>query len=223
MSMAELLRTLAPDRITRSVWVVVDPRDAVTGARVTAPLDVRLRRLEARPIFARSGVYCFTDLSVPAAKYIVDVEPRAEAAAAYFRAEREFTLKVPGGATPPLDRNAVTVELLPRPAYPFGDRVSTARGRLVRRSNGAPIADAAIDLVRTGDPTLRRGRTDERGDFVVALPPEPAGDGSAVATATKLAFRLEFTVPGHPPHRTAEQQVDEGRAVSLGLVPFPTL
>ena len=219
--MADVRRALEPDRITRSVWVVVDPRDAVTGTRVTLPLDVRIRRVEARPIFARSGVYCFTDLNVPAAKYVVDVEPGATAAAAYFAAEREFTLKVPGGATPPLDRNPVTVELLPRPGYPFGDRVSTARGRLVRLSSGAAVGGAAIDLVRTGEPTLRRGRTDERGDFVVALPPEPAG--SAATTPAKLAFRLEFTVPGHPPHRTAEQQVDEGRALSLGLVPFPTL
>ena len=221
--MADALRALAPDRITRSVWVVVDPRDAVTGARVTAPLDVRLRRIEARPIFARSGVYCFTDLNVPAAKYTVEVEPGPAAASAYFPAAREFTLKVPGGATPPLDRNLVSVELLPRPAYPFGDRVTTARGRLVRRSSGAAIAAAAIDLVRTGAPTLRRGRTDERGDFVVALPPEPAGDGSAATTSAPLAFRLEFTVPGQPPHRTAEQQVDEGGAASLGLVQFPTL
>jgi hypothetical protein len=223
MSMAELLRALEPDRLTRAVWVVVDPRDAVTGARVTLPLEVRLRRVDARPIFARSGVYCFTDLNLPAATYTVDVEPGSAAAAAYFPAARDFTLKVPGGATPPLDRNAVTVELLPRPAYPFGDRVSIARGRLARRSNGAAIAGAAIDLIRSGAPTLRRGRTDERGDFVVALPAEPATDGSSTGPPAPLAFRLEFTVPGHPPHRTNEQHVDEGRAVSIGLVRFPTL
>jgi hypothetical protein len=223
---ADLARALAPDRITRSVWVVVDPRDVVTGERVSVPLRVTLRNVAARAIVSASGLYCFTDLNLPAAKYAVDVQPLRAAESLYLPARREFTLKVPPVSGAPLDRNLMTIDLFPRSAYPFATGVTLARGRLVRRSNGAVIEGAEVLLLRNGTATGRPGRTDERGEFVVFFPPEPAPDsslGAPPAPPPRLRFRLEFFVPGRPPHRIDEQTVDEGGAASLGVVRFPTL
>jgi hypothetical protein len=120
----------------------------------------------------------------------------------------------------------MTIELFPRSAYPFAPFVTLARGRLVRHSNGALIAAAVVTLLRDGAAVGRTGRTDDRGDFTMFFPPEPAPDSSLGAPPTlppPLKFRLEFSVPGHPPHRIDEQSVDEGGEVSLGVVKFPTL
>lgn len=224
--MTDLAAALSPDRITRSVWVVVDPRDVVTGARVLAPMRVTMRNVAARPILSASGLYCFTDLNLPAAKYVVDVQPLMSAESFYFPAQKEFTLKVPPVSGAPLDRNLLTVDLFPRGAYPFASGVTLTRGRLVKRSNGAVVTGAEVRLVRNGTATGRPGRTDERGDFVVFFPPEPAPDsslGAPPALPPPLKFRLEFLVPGRPPHLIDEQSVDEGGAVSLGFIRFPTL
>ena len=223
--MAEVV-ALSPDRTTRSVWVVIDPRDVVTGERVFAPLRVTLRNVTARAIVSASGLYCFTDLGLPAATYIVDVQPLRAAESFYLPAQKEFTLKVPPVSGAPLDRNLTTIDLFPRAAYPFATGVTLARGQLVKRTNGAVIDGAEVRLLRNGTATGRPGRTDERGDFVVFFPPEPAPDSSLGAPPTpapRLKFRLEFFVPGRPPHRIDEQSVDEGGAVSLGVIKFPTL
>jgi hypothetical protein len=224
--MANGTRVLAPDQLTRSVWVVVDPRDAATGERVAAPLLVRLRDVAAQPILSRAGVYCFTDLNLAAAKYIVDVQPLAGAQSSYFAAEKEFLLQVPPISGRPLERNPVSVDLFPRPAYPFADRTSLARGRLRKASDGASIQGADITLILAGSDKGRRGRTDERGDFVVFFPPEPPDEAPPdppSAGPKTLKFRLEFTVAGRPPLLIAEQQVTEGASVSLGDITFPTL
>ena len=220
------LIALSPDRTTRSVWVVIDPRDVVTGARVPAPLRVTLRNVTARAIVSASGLYCFTDLNLPAAKYVVDVQPLRGAESFYLPAQKEFTLKVPPVIGAPLDRNFLTVDLFPRSAYPFAAGVTLARGRLVKRTNGAVIEGAEVTLLRNGTATGRPGRTDARGDFVVFFPPEPAPDsslGAPPAPPPSLKFRLEFVVPARPPHRIDEQTVGEGEAVSLGVIKFPTL
>jgi hypothetical protein len=224
--MADLIGALAPDTLTRSVWVVVDPRDAATGARVTAPLRVRLRNVSAEPLLSQSGVYCFTDLNLAAAKYVVDVQPLGDAQVSYFGAETEFLLQVPPVSGKPLDRNAVAVDLFPRPAYPFGERTSLARGRLRKASDGSAVDGADITLMLNGSDEGRRGRTDERGDFAVFFPPQPPDESPPdppTPGPKKLKFRLAFTVPARPPHLIAEQEVDEGASVSLGAITFPTL
>jgi hypothetical protein len=224
--MANGTSVFAPDTLTRSVWVVVDPRDAVTGARVIAPLLVRLQDVAAQPILSRAGVYCFTDLNLAPAKYVVEVQPRAQAQSSYFGAEKEFLLQVPPVGGKPLERNPVSVDLFPRPAYPFADLTSLARGRLRKASDGAPIEGADITLFLAGSDKGRRGRTDERGDFVVFFPPEPPDEAPPdppSAGPKTLTFRLEFIVAGRPPLLTADQQVAEGASVSLGEITFPTL
>jgi hypothetical protein len=217
---------LAPDQVTRSVWVVVDPRDAVTGARATVPLRVGLRNVAAEPVLTLSGVYCFTDLNLSPGKYVVEVQPLREAVTSYFAAEAEFLLQVPPVPGKPLDRNRVTVDLFPRPAYLFGEPTSLARGRLRKASDGGAVERADVTLILNGTDEGRRGRTDERGDFVVFFPPEPPDEAPPdppVPGPKTLTFRLAFTVPARPPHVTADQHVDEGGSVSLGEITFPTL
>src|SRR5258708_12524479 len=126
----------SPDTLERSVWVVVDPRDAVTGRRVLDPLRVRLKNVSAEPIAARSGVYCFVDLRVAPAKYTVQVEPLLDG---YFSAEAEFALEAIPVAGAPLKRNPLTVNLFPPPPSPLAEQTTVARARPLRPSNGAPI------------------------------------------------------------------------------------
>ncbi len=210
----------SPDTLERSVWVVVDPRDAVTGRRVLDPLRVRLKNVSAEPIAARSGVYCFVDLRVAPAKYTVQVEPLLDG---YFSAEAEFALEAIPVAGAPLKRNPVTVNLFPRPAYALGEQTTVARGRLVRASNGAPIGGALVGLLQ-GTAASVRARTDERGEFVVAFPIEPPADGSTATNSKdrkKLKFRLRFILAGRPDHDIAEREVEEGAAISLKDITFP--
>jgi hypothetical protein len=214
------LIALSPDRLQRAVWVVVDPRDAFTGQRLSIPLRVSLKDVTATPFRAQSGVYCFVDLALPAAQHIVQVEPALGESGRYFGAEQPFNLDVVPVPATPLKRNPVSVALLPRPAYPFDAQTTLARGRLLTASDGTPLAGASIDLILDAVDLGLRGRTDERGEFVVGFPPPPPGDDPADTLET-FTFQLRFVVGGHPPHVTALAAVTEGTALSLNDITFP--
>lgn len=208
------------DRLERSVWVVIDPRDFVTGGRVPVPLQVRLKDVTAEPIAARSGVYCFTDLKLAAANYTVQVRPLIGDRDRYFDAEKQFPLTVVPVPAQTLTRNPVSIELLPRPAYPFDGQATLVRGRLVRVSKASPIENAQIFLILDSVDKGLRGRTDERGEFVIFFPPtQPEDDPSA--GLKNLKFRLRFEVLGNLPHVTAEETVQEGTAKSINGIKFP--
>jgi len=208
------------ERLERSVWVVVDPRDFVTGRRTAVPLRVRLKDIAAEPIVGRSGVYCFTDLNLPAASYTVEVQPLVESRDHLFDAELEFLLETIPVPAQPLKRNPLTVELLPRPAYVFPDQATLARGRLVKASDGTGVARAQIFLILETVDEGRRGETDERGEFVVFFPPT-APEDNASAGLKDLKFQLRFEVDGEPPLVTAEETVREGSTFSLDDIEFP--
>ena len=214
------------DRLERSVWVVVDPRDFVTSQRMTVPVQARLKDVSAEPIVGLSGVYCFTDLGLPAGNYTAQVQPRVADRALYFDGETEFALAVVPVPGQPLQRNPVAVELLPRPAYPFTDNATLARGRLVRASDEETgVEGARIFLILEGVDRGRRGRTDERGEFVVFFPPA-APEDNASAGLKDLKFRLRFEIDGQPPLLIpplpiAEQTVREGTTISLKEIQFP--
>jgi hypothetical protein len=217
----------APDRLERSVWVVVDPRDVVTGQRLAVPAHVRLKDVTAEPLAGLSGVYCFTDLNLAAGGYVAQVEPRASERPYYFAGETEFTLEVVPVPGQPLKRNPVLVELLPRPAYVFAAHVTLARGRLVAASDGRPLEGAHIFLILEGVDVGRRGRTDERGEFVVPFPPAIPED-TASAGLKDLAFRVRFELAGQgpllvPPLVDPEAMVLESTTLSLADVEFPGL
>jgi hypothetical protein len=208
------------DSLDRSVWVVVDPRDFVTGTRVTAPLRVRLKDITAAPIAARSHVYCFIDLNLPAADYTVQVRPATPDRNLYFDAEKQFTLNPIPLPAQALKRNPVVVELMPRPAYQFDALATLARGRLVKASDSSPIPDAQIFLILDAVDKGLRGQSDERGEFAVFFPPAaPVDDPTAVLKDFK--FRLRFEIPNHVPLLTDEATVKEGSTKSMKEITFP--
>jgi hypothetical protein len=208
------------DLVDRSVWVVVDPRDFVTGTRVTAPLRVRLKDITAAPIAARSHVYCFTDLNLPAANYTVQVSPTTASRNLYLDAERQFTLNPVPLPGQPLQRNPVVVQMMPRPSYQFEALATLARGRLIKASDSSPIPDAQIFLILDAVEKGLRGQSDERGEFAVFFPPAAPGDDPA-AVLKDFKFRLRFEIPNHAPLLTAEQTVKEGSTKSMEEITFP--
>jgi hypothetical protein len=210
----------ASDHLERSVWVVVDPRDTVTGTRVSAPLKVTLDGVTAQPIVGRSGVYCFIDLNVPPANYTVRVQPLFEARHHYFAGAQTFLLATVPNPAQPLNRNFVSIDLLPRPAYPIAAQTTLARGRLVKASDKTPLDGASIALILDGVDRGLLGRTDERGEFVIAFPPE-APEDTPTAGLEDLKFELRFEVEGEPSFVIAEETVREGSAFSLDDVEFP--
>lgn len=215
----------APDQLERSVWVVVDPRDFVTSQRVIAPVDARLDDVTAEPIVGLSRVYCFTDLELPAGIYTARVKPRGAERAYYFDGETEFALDVIPVPGQPLKRNPVVVELLPRPAYPFVAEATLARGRVLRASDGTGIAGANLFLILEGIGQGRRGRTDERGEFVVFFPLPPPED-TANAVLKDFNFRLRVEVDGQPPLLVPplldpQATVREGTTSSMADIQFP--
>jgi hypothetical protein len=207
------------DRLERSVWVVVDPRDAVTGRRVPVPLEVRLKDVAAEPISAYSGVYCFTDLKLTTGNYTVQVRALKDDRTRYFDAEQGFTLTPIPPPADPLKRNIVEVKLLPRTSYPFDAKTTLARGRLVKASDRSPIEDAQISLtLDTVDKGLWQ-QTDERGEFVIFFP-RTAPEDVSTAGLKDFKFKLRFDIPGHS-LTTIEFTVEEGSTSSLGAIEFP--
>jgi hypothetical protein len=208
------------DQLHRSVWVVVDPKDSVTGARVTDPLRVSIKDVPANAIAARSGVYCFTDLNLPVAEYTVQVEPLTRAR--YLNEETKFTLQLvplPGQA---LRRNPVPVELMPRPDYPFDAQSTLARGRLVKTSDSSPLAGANIFLIVDTADQGRRGKTDERGEFAVLFRTVAiAVNDPPSAKPREFNFQLRFKLLDNREHLTSVEPITEGTTKSLKEIKFP--
>lgn len=209
----------SPDVQARSVWVVIDPRDAVTGSRVPVPLQVRLKDVAAEPIAARSGVYCFMDLKLTAANYTVQIRSINERGR-YFDAEKQFSLAVVPVPAQPLKRNPVEIDLLPRPAYPFDGQSTLARGRLLKTSDASPIEAAQVFLIVDSIDIGLRGQTDERGEFVAFFPPTQPKINSD-SKPKDFKFKLRFEITGHAPHLTAEETVKEGTTKSVNEIKFP--
>jgi hypothetical protein len=208
------------DEIKRSVWVVVDPIDLVTGQRILTPLSVRLKDVSAQPITGRSGVYCFTDLHLPEARYTIQVAPWREGRDHYFQAQQDFDLHSIPDSGAPVARNPVSIALLPRPAYPFAAGVTLARGRLITASVHSGLAGADIRLFRGAVDEGVRTRADERGEFAVFFAPEAPTD-TEEATLKDVKFRLRFEVAGRPSFTTDEKTVKEGSTLALKEIEFP--
>lgn len=201
------------DNLARSVSIVVDPRDAVTGDRVPVPLEVRLKDVAAEPIAARSGVYCFTDLKLAAGNYTVQVRPQKNDRSRYFDAEQLFAFDPIPLPAEPLKRNPVQVKLLPRTSYPFDVLTTLARGRIVKASNGLPIENAQIFLTLDSVDKGLWQRTDERGEFVIFFPRTQPED-NPTAGLKDFKFSLRFEIPAHS-HTTIEYTVKEGTVKSI--------
>jgi hypothetical protein len=86
----------------------------------------------------------------------------------------------------------VEVVLRPAPAYPFGAHETLVRGR-VRDGAGEGVAGATVTL----DGTTLLGGTDDRGEFVLAVPVGAAAP--TTTTAADRAGRRRVLVDGAPP------------------------
>jgi hypothetical protein len=208
------------DRHKQAVWVVVDPRDLVTGDRVLGPLKVGLKGVTAEPIAARAGVYCFMNLALPAAKYVVEVRPISGSKARYFDATEELNLVAVPVAGQPLKRNPVVVQLLPRPEYPFDAQRTLVRGRLVKASDQTAVPSASVGLVLQATDLGIRARTDERGAFAVCFPRATPGITST-DSPKDLSYQLRFELTGQPSVPTPAAVVREGTTKVLAPVQFP--
>jgi hypothetical protein len=223
--MADYIPTFfGSDKLLRSVAVVVVPLDVVTNRRVPVLLEVEIKEktanprddepLVSKPIAARSGVYCFTDLQLEAGTYVVEVRPLEKDRGRYFDALEDLNFTPVPIPNQPLKRNRVEVRLLPRPAYPFDAETTLVRGQLIKDSDGSPIENAEISL--TID-TVDKGfwqRTDERGEFVIFFPRTAPGV-DPTAGVKEFKFKLEFKIENHAPHPTAEETVKEGTTKSM--------
>ena len=208
------------DRLKEAVWVVVDPRDLVTGDRVLGPLKIGLKGVTAEPVAARAGVYCFMDLALPAAKYVVEVRPISWSKARYFEATEELNLVTVPVAGQPLQRNPVVVQLLPRPEYPFDAQRTLVRGRLVKASDQTAVPSASVGLVLQATDLGTRARTDERGSFAVCFPRTAPGTNPG-DTPQDLSYQLRFELTGQPAVITPSAVVREGTTKVLAPVQFP--
>jgi hypothetical protein len=210
------------DRFQESVWVVVDPRDVVTKDRVAEPLGVGLQGVTAAPVAARSGVYCFLDLALPPARYVVQVRPLGHGKPRYFDAATDIdlvTVPVPGQ---PLARNPIVVQLFPRPEYPFDAERTLLRGRLVKASDQTAVAGATVGLIVGPTDLGARARTDERGAFAVCFP--RSNPGTATGDKPKnLTYQLRFQLEGQPDVLSPAAAVLEGTMKVLDPVQFAGL
>ena len=137
-------RVLAPDTLTRSVWVVVDPRDAVTGARVTAPLLRAPAGRRSRPILSRVRRVLLHRSEPPAAEYIVRGRAAGGHAEQLFRRARKSSLlaSVAGAvATARCEIRCQSISSRVRHIRFAGPPRSRAGG-CVKASDGAPVEGA---------------------------------------------------------------------------------
>ena len=170
------------------------------------------------PIAAYSGVYCFTDLSLPAGNYTVQVKELNNDRTRYFDVEKQFALTPIPPPADPQKRNLVEVKLLPRTSYPFDSQTTLVRGRLLKASDKTPVPNAQILLTLDSVDKGLWQQTDERGEFVIFLP-RTAPEDDPSAGLKDFKFKLQFEIPGHS-HPTNEETVKEGTTKSLEAILF---
>ena len=142
---------------TRRLSLAVRPIDAYRGARATGDLCVRIPDRPSRPVPTPSGHYLFFDLDAAESEPVTVVVTGGEH---YLPGEGSVSLTELDPLSPLLE-----ISLLPAPSYPFPAWTTLVRGR-VRTEAGEPIVDATVTVSGGAHP----GRTDARGEFVVAMP-----------------------------------------------------
>ncbi|MDS0301133.1 carboxypeptidase-like regulatory domain-containing protein [Halogeometricum sp. S1BR25-6] len=193
---------------TARLSLAVRPVDAFAGTCLRDQLTVRLSGA-ARPVPSPSGHFLFFDLdeTKDPRTVIVTSEDR------FLPTEVAVTLADLEPLSP-----VIEVPLTPAPAYRFPAWATLVRGRVLTAAT-EPVADATITL--SGLDTT--GRTDDRGEFVVGLPPLDARDvverdGRRVVVPAGDPLTVMAT---HPTldlvSESTEVTVTEGETVSVSL------
>jgi hypothetical protein len=192
----------------RRVVLAVELLDAVTLSRVSRGVSVVADGLDGKPVLNASDLFVWVGGDFSQIKQVV-VEPGLRPF------ERE--VRLPAQLTRPL----TTVELAPRPDYPFATGVTGLRGTLVESRVGPsdeaePVGGAAIRLSwQDEDDAWQDGRigthTDARsGDFVGVLRLLP-GEAPAQDALARMTVRVEVKREGFEDRRSEELKVLPGR------------
>ncbi|WP_331234136.1 hypothetical protein [Natronorarus salvus] len=154
---------LGTTRTTLSVAIGLE--DAFTGRQPRGP---RVRLGDRPETFTRtpSGYYVLTDLPEDAAPITVSVDGTPD----YL--PEQFTIESPDLDSPPVIE---TIELVPSPAYRFPANATLVRGSITEGTDASPLSDVTLKIEGTDDegpdaPAFRaRGRSDERGEYVLFI------------------------------------------------------
>lgn len=188
---------------TRDVRFAIELLDAVTLERVSRGVTVTADGLLRKPIVNASGLFVWLDEDLaPLQKITIDPDTLP-----YEKAEiNAADLKIP----------LTTIELKPRPGYPFEAGVTGIRGTLAeeRVTPKQPVANAGMHLRWLDDSGAWRdattiSRSDENGDFAAILrfaPDEiPLLDNQGAMTV-RLRVRRDSDERG-----TADLKLAQGR------------
>lgn len=171
--------------LSLAVWLV----DDYTQKTPAGYVNVKVKEGNVKAVKNLSGYYLFTDL-LPG-NYTVVSESDF-----YFSEETPVNTSLLDPKNPVLQ-----IILKPKPAYPFPDNATLARGRV---SNANPVVNAVVKVVSKTIET----KTDERGEFVLYF------------TGIKQeSISIEITKDADI--KTVNTTVEEGKTVSLGVISFP--
>jgi hypothetical protein len=150
----------------RNVLFAVELLDAVTLQRVSQGVEVTAQGLQGKPIVNSSGFFVWLSEDFTQLQELV-VEPG--------RLPYNSVSRTPANVQRPL----TSIELSPRPDYPFPSGTTGLLGTLIEErlpdpQDPAPVADAEVHLEWVDDlgvvqqaPTI--SRTNENGDFAVFI------------------------------------------------------
>lgn len=211
---------MSVEMLDRRVLAALRFRDAVTGATVAGPLDVRapgvrwIRNRRGWWVLAQApGLEAHTRafMAPPAAPAIGSaalVVRVADPAGRYL--PRVAALALPRdpdpakAAKPESLFQPLEVDLFPSPAAPVSPNWAVLR--VSASGAGGPLAGALLRVVRKASPTtvLGRGMTDARGEALVAVAGIPVttweeGQGSVLATEVEARVDLFWQAGAGPP------------------------
>jgi hypothetical protein len=205
--------------LDRRVLAALRFRDAVTGATVAGPLDVRAPG--ARWIRNRRGWWVLAQapgLEAHSAAFLVPPAPAVGSVPLVVRVADPAGRYLPRVAALALPRDPdpakaakpeslfqpVEIDLFPSPAAPVSPNWAVLR--VSASGADGPLAGALLRVVRKASPTtvLGRGMTDARGEALVAVAGIPVttweeGQGSVLATEVEARVDLFWQAGAGPP------------------------
>lgn len=211
---------MSAEMLDRRVLAALRFRDAVTGATVAGPLDVRAPG--ARWIRNRRGWWVLA--GAPGLEAHTTAFPAPPAAPALGSVPLAVRVADPAGrylprvaalalprdpdpakaARPESLFQPVEVDLFPSPAAPVSPNWAVLR--VSASGADGPLAGALLRVVRKASPTtvLGRGMTDARGEALVAVAGIPVttweeGQGSVLATEVEARVDLFWQAGAGPP------------------------
>lgn len=146
-------------RLERSITqaaIILYLVDDFTGDAVTGQVKVSLKDYKIKPRRNPSGYYVFTDLASGDYQYAIESD-------GFEKFENTVTL-----LEDQIPENAILINLVPLPSYPFPAGVTLIRGTVFEKENQEPIKDVSVELKLKGKEVT--AKTSDEGQFVFYLP-----------------------------------------------------